>query len=415
MKVLGVLAAVGAGLVANMAVSAQQVAERVVAVVNDHPISTFDVRQRMRLMVITQGSQIPEEAMAQFQQEALRDLVEERLKLQEAERFDLVIADDEIDGEVARIAASGGGSLLQLQQDLARQGIDLSTLREKVRAEQAWERLVQGRFGGRVNVTDQEIDDKMAELKADVQQEQFLLSEICLPVQGPAQRDQMYNIGLQMIDQMRQGVPFRALAQQYSACPSAARGGDLGWLKTNDLDPDLGDIVSQLSPGNISRPVPQDDMLKMIAVRQRRGAAAAGEPGYAVAYVGAPVSVGEDVAQEAFANLTTTNPCNGDSLSSDLGSNIGVTVLPMLRESEFQTVFHDVLAELEEGQTSELIESEGAYHAVLLCEKDEGFGLPPKRQVANRLEAEELELLARRYLRDVERDSAVEIRFGQDG
>ncbi|MEM9422142.1 MAG: hypothetical protein AAF986_06525, partial [Pseudomonadota bacterium] len=138
-------------------------------------------------------------------------------------------------------------------------------------------------------------------------------------------------------------------------------------------------------------------------------------PGYAVAYAGVLREKGEDAAREAFSKLNLTNPCNGNSLSADLGADIGITVLPMLRESEFQTVFHDVLSDLEEGETSDLVESEGAYHAVLLCEKDEGFGLPAKRQVANRLEAEELELIARRYLRDVERDSAVEIRLGQDG
>lgn len=411
--VIGPMIGLAALIGANAA--AQNVSERVAAVVNDYPISTFDVSQRLRLMVITQGAQIPEEAIPQFQQQALRDLVEERLKLQEADRFELVISDDEINRELARIAAGGGADLASLEADLARSGIAIGTLREKIRAEQAWEQLVQGRYGSRVNVTDNEVEDMIDQLRSDAQQEQMLLSEICLPLGDPSERERMYSVGLQMIDQMRQGVPFRALAQQYSACPTAARGGDIGWMKSSDLDPDIAELVAQLVPGSISRPVPQGDMLKMIAVRQRREATAAGEPGYAVAYAGAPVSIGEEAARAAFDKLTLANPCVGARLSADLGPEVGVTILPMMKERAYQTVFHDVLAGLEEGQTSDVIESDGAYHAVLLCEKDEGLGLPPRRQVENSLQASELDLISRRYLRDVERDSAVEIRLGLDG
>lgn len=394
---------------------AQAVGERVVAVVNDDPISSFDVRQRMRLMMITQGiPELPDEAIPQFQQQAMRDLIEERLKLQEAERWELEIPDDAIDEEIGMIAASGGGSIQSLAQDLASQGIDISTLREKVRADQAWEQLVRGRFGSRVSVTDGEVEDMLNNMRADVTRDQYLISEICLPVAAPSERDQMYNIGMQMIEQMRSGAPFRALAQQYSACPSAARGGDLGWVKSSELDPDLADVVTRLGEGNVSRPIPQQGMMKLVAVRQVRQAAAAGERGYTVAYAGAPLSMDEETVRTALDRFPRTNACNGDNLSTDLGPGIGVTTLPMLKESEFESVFHDVLAGLEQGQMSDIIVSEGAYHRIILCEKDEGYGLPSRRMVESRLRAEELDLLSRRYLRDVERDSAVEMRISQD-
>jgi peptidyl-prolyl cis-trans isomerase SurA len=410
LKVVGA-ALIGATVLATGAMAQTVVGERVAAVVNDHPISTFDVRQRMRLMMITQGVEVPPEAMEQFQNQALRDLVDERLKLQEAERYELTIPEEQIDEELARIAASGGASVQDLVRDLASQGIDVTTLRDKIRAEEAWTQLVRGRYGARVNVTTDEVEDMMSRLKEGAQEEQFLVSEICLPLEGQSNRDEMYNIGLQMIDQMRQGAPFRALAQQFSACPSAARGGDLGWLRASDLDDDLSTIVTQLDEGNISRPVPHEGMLKLLAVRQKRQAAAAGEPSYQVAYAGAPSSIGRERAESAFERLPLANPCNGEALSVDLGPQVGVTVLPMLPEREFETTFHDVLSDLEEGRTSEIIESEGAYHVVMMCEKDEGFGLPSRRVVENQLEAEELELLSRRYLRDVERDSSIEIRL----
>lgn len=405
--VLAVLALSG-----GVSASAAQVGERVAAVVNDDPISTFDVRQRMRLMMVTRGiTQVPPDALPQFQAQALQELIDERLKVQEAQRWELEIPEEVLDEELERIAAAGGGSLDMLRADLSQHGIDIGTLREKVRADQAWEQLVRGRYGQRVNVTEDEVEDTMSQMKKDVLQDQFLISEICLPVERPEEREQMYDIGMQMIEQMRRGVPFRALAQQYSACPSAARGGDLGWMKETDLDTDMVNVVQRLGVGNVSRPIPQDAMLKMIAVRQVREAAAAGEPAYAVAYAGVPASIGREMAEERLERLAETNACSGNRLSTDVGPDVGITVLPMTPQSSFDTVFHDVLANLEEGATSEIIESEGVFHRVIMCEKDEGFGLPTRSAITNQLEAAELELLSRRYLRDVERDSAVDIRL----
>ena len=391
----------------------QAVGAGVAAVVNDHPISTFDVQQRVRLMMASSGAQLDERALAQMQTKALRDLVEERLKLQEAARFDLEIADDEINEELARIAAGGGGTPDQLARDLAGQGIAIETLREKIRSEIAWERLVGGRYGDRVSITDGEVEDELSEMRDATQEPQYRVSEICLPAGDAEQAREMQSVGMQMIDQMQRGVPFGAIAQQYSACPSAARGGDLGWMRMEEFEPAIQELIPQLSAGNVSLPLPTDGMVKMIAMQQKRDAAEAGEPAYEVVYAGAPKSVGREAAAAAFAKLPATNGCRADALSEDLGPGVGVTVLPMLPASAFAPAFQPALAGLERGEVSDVLEGDAAYHAVMLCQKDEGLGLPSRSQIKAQLRGQELDRLGRRYLRDVERDGAVDVRVGQ--
>ena len=387
----------------------------VAAIVNDSPISTFDVQQRLRLLMVSAGAQLNEQALVQMQRQALRDLIEEQLKLQEAESFELTIPDEEVDAEIVRIATEGGSTPDQLVADLAQQGISVSTLRDRIRADLAWERIVSGRYGGRVSVSDDEVDDQMTALRAEAQSDQYLVSEICLPLDDPSQAEQLRNVGLQMIEQMRQGVPFRALASQFSACPSAARGGDLGWMRLAEMRPAVRELVPQLGEGNVSLPIPDDGMLTMIALRGQRAAAEAGEPAYEVTYAGADKSVGRVAAAEAFARLRATGACDSPSLSVDLGPGIGVTALPMLPAETFAPQFRGVLAGMERGDVSDLIEGDTAYHAVMLCQKDEGLGLPSRQQVTSRLRAQALDRIARRYLRDIERDSAVEVRLTADG
>ncbi|MEM7742059.1 MAG: peptidylprolyl isomerase [Pseudomonadota bacterium] len=407
------LVVIGLGL--NTGASAQMIGNAVAATVNDKPISTFDVQQRMRLMMVTSGGQpITPEVEAQLRVQALQDLVDEELKRQETTEFDVNVSDDDVNQELARIAGSGGTTIEGLIVDLAQQGIAIETLREKIRTDQAWERLVRGRFNSRVNVTEGEIDNMLDKMRSDRQAEQFYLSEICLPVDSEQQRDRIYNIGMQMIGQMRQGVPFQALAQQFSVCPSAARGGELGWMRPGELEPTVASVVTGLSEGNVSTPIEMDDMMKVVAVQGKREAAEKGDPSYELAYAGVSKrDITRSEAETATGRLPLTNPCNGGELSADLGEGVGVELLPMLNINTIRPDFHNALLDLQRGDLSELLESNDSFHRVYVCEMDEGLGLPRRRVIENRIENEEFQLLSRRYLRDLERDSDVEIRLGE--
>jgi peptidyl-prolyl cis-trans isomerase SurA len=411
-----------AALLSASALSAQPAEPRVIgdavaATVNDRPISTFDVEQRLRLLLITSDGTIPPGAERQYQEQALRDLIEQELKRQEVEEFGVQIPDEEVDMELARVAATGGGTIASLANDLAQSGIAIEKLREKIRVDQAWETLVQGRFRSRVSITDGEVDSLLSEMRAEQQAEQFLLSEICLPVNDESERERIYNVGMQMLRQMQQGVPFQALAQQFSICPSAARGGDLGWTRKPELEPEVSEILAQLSEGNVSTPIEVENgqVLKLVAMRAKRDAAEKGDPSYEVAYAGVPKGVySRREAEERLRRLPETNACNADGLSVDLGPQIGVELLPMSPIAAIAPSFHDQLLDLRRGDLSELLESTDAYHMVYVCEMDEGLGLPRRRVVRNKLAGDQYDLLARRYLRDIERDSDVDIRLFDD-
>jgi len=72
---------------ANAGAGAPTLREGVAAVVNDEIISTYDLRQRVLLLIVTSGVQVTNENLAQIQREALRDLIDERLELQEVRRI----------------------------------------------------------------------------------------------------------------------------------------------------------------------------------------------------------------------------------------------------------------------------------------------------------------------------------------
>ncbi|MEM9014380.1 MAG: peptidylprolyl isomerase [Pseudomonadota bacterium] len=393
------------------AIEARYPAESIAAIIDDKVVTTFDVRQRMMLMLISAGGRIPEEALPQLQQQALRDLIEEQLKLKEAAKFELEIQDKDIDSEIALMAAQSRLTPDQLAGELKRAGIELGTLREQIRATIAWPELVQGRYRSRVRVNEDEIEDTLDRMKEDASKEQYLVSEICIPLDDPARAQEYYQAGLQLIEQMRRGVPFSVVAQQFSACTSAAVGGDMGWVRTGELPPELDNAIRDLPTGAVTNPVPSEGAFVILAVRDRREAVIAGEATFKLAYVGVDKALGKEAAKRVAAELSGADACSGRALRIDLGAGVGYSLLENVTVGEIDETFRETIEDLVRGDTSPVIEKDGIYHAAYVCDKDEGLGLPSRETLENRIFSRQLSRIGQQYLRDIERESLVEVRL----
>ncbi|WDI31673.1 peptidylprolyl isomerase [Hyphococcus flavus] len=385
-------------------------ASAVAAVVNDAVVTTYDVRQRMRLMLISARGQIPPEAFPQLQAQALQDLVEEQLKIQETDQFEVTVPEREVDQELTVMAAQSNISLSQLLESLKQTGISEQSLRQQVRTDIAWPQLVQGRYQDRVRVSEDEVETTLERMREDANKEQFLLSEVCIPVDNPSQAQQYYQGGLQLIEQMRRGVPFAIVAQQFSACTTAAVGGDMGWVRAGELPPELDTAVRELPVGSVTNPIPSEGAFMILAIRDKREAVVPGEPSFTLAYAGADASMGGNAARAALEKIKTAEICSGSNLRIDLGEGVGYSYLENVTLGQINEKFRPFIEDLSRGDQSAVIEDGGYYHSAYVCDKDEGLGLPSRDALENRIYSRQLSRIGRQYLRDLERESMVDIR-----
>ena len=386
-------------------------ASEVAAVVNEAVVTTFDVRQRMKLMLISSGGRIPDEAIPQVQARALRDLIEERLKLQETGKFEVVVTEEEIQGDLSYMAAQSNLNVDQLVDELERSGISINTMKDQIRAQIAWPQLVQGRYRDRVRVNEDEIENTLERMRDDASKEQYLVSEICIPVDNPAQAQQYYQGSMQLIEQMRRGVPFAVVAQQFSACTTAAVGGDLGWVRAGELEEELDAAIRNVPPGSVTNPIPSDGAFVILAVRDTRAAIVAGEPTFTLAYASADESLGNAQAHAALEQIETAEVCSGRALRIDMGEGVGYSLLENVKLDEIDERFRPFVEDLTRGEQSAVIEANGAFHSAFVCDKDEGLGLPSRDAIENRIYARQLERIGQQYLRDIERSSMVDVRL----
>ncbi|WP_035724039.1 peptidylprolyl isomerase [Fodinicurvata fenggangensis] len=247
------------------------------AVVNDQVISQLDLDQRLKLSLLSSGLPNNEETRQNLAPQVLRQLIDERLQRQEAERLALEVPEAEVEAAVEEIAQRNGSTVEEFDRMLEQNGIAPSTLRQQVRTTIAWNRVLSARVVPEVQITQEEIEFALEQFQQTSNQSQVRVAEIFLPFDSPSERGEVRELAEQIFREVRRGADFRSLARQFSQSPTAARGGDLGWVLPTELDPDVAREVEDMGRNDLAGPIEAVNGYYIIAVIDRRRINAQGE------------------------------------------------------------------------------------------------------------------------------------------
>src|SRR5690606_32427531 len=140
-----------------------QILDRVVAIVDEDLVLESELKERTASIterLRSQYGQLP--PMDVLQKQILEQLIVERVQLQLAARYEIVVSDQEIDQAIGRILQNNGITLAVLEEDLQRQGMSMADLRKQISQDLTINHLQQGVVNGRISVTEQEIDNFLA-------------------------------------------------------------------------------------------------------------------------------------------------------------------------------------------------------------------------------------------------------------
>jgi peptidyl-prolyl cis-trans isomerase SurA len=380
-----------------------QMADGVLATVNDSVITGYDLRQRMLLLIaMTQVQPTPENIPA-IQQEALNALIDERLQVQELANYaDLKVSDQEVDEEIAAMAQEVGATPQAYLSFLESGGIRPQTLREQLRTQIGWRRLVGGRFQTRARVSKGAVDTALRQISEAASKKQYLIGEIYIEAAN------------QLVQQMVQGAPFQAVAQQFSSAPSKNRGGDAGWVVAGTVNPALQAALDQLEVGQLSRPIPVEGGVYIIYMRDKRDGAATNLVQLRQVMIELPETATEAEVAAAAQRLEALRPqLTCDTMLQRATSEQGLLGAD-LGEADVQNLapqFQQVARSAEVGTISTPVRTPLGLHLLGVCGRRAGGAEAPNPQaVENQLFRQNLATLARRYMRDLREDALIEYR-----
>jgi peptidyl-prolyl cis-trans isomerase SurA len=157
-----IVAAALAAMILIAAPGSPALAQQVVVLVNGEPITALDVTQRAKLIEISTRK-------APTRQEALDELIDEKLKLHIARRYKLDISTKDVDAAFDNIATRAGSTPAQFTQALNNAGITADAVKNRIKADMAWGQIIRGKFQANFQIRERDIHDTLASRRKDDQ------------------------------------------------------------------------------------------------------------------------------------------------------------------------------------------------------------------------------------------------------
>lgn len=393
--------------------------ERIAAVVNDNVISTSDIEARMKLAMLSSGLPDAVDIRRRLLPQILRGLIDEQLQQQEAKRLDISVTDAEIDQALARIARDNhiDGDM---RTYITEHGGSAAALAQQIRAGLAWSKVVQRELRPRVDIGDDEADTMIERMRANAGKEEYLASEIFIAVDNPGDEDQVHQFADNLVQQLKGGASFAAIARQFSQGASAATGGDIGWILEGQLPAELNRNLTGLREGEITDPIRSASGYHILALREKRIMAAAGAEDIRLGLQQAfrPIGAEDDkqsVLQESAQLRAAVADCSG--LRATLAEKFPTWHWQNLGDVELAKApswLTDKVRDLSSGRSAEPLATDKGILVYFACDRHVTEGNIDRDAIMNAIGTEKLELQARRLLRDLRRAAYLDIRLGRE-
>lgn len=388
------------------------------AIVNGDVITGSDIDQRAAWLITSNQLQIPATEMERFRAQVLRALIDESLEIQAATQQEIGVEDREVDQYYGRFAQQARQTVQGFGAFLRSIGSSERSLRRLIRGELSWQRVQRRNIEPFVTVGDDEVQSVMSRLVARRGTPEYHVAEIFM--NAPAETaTQVQATMTQLVQQLRQGASFQALARQYSEASTAGVGGDLGWIQPDQLPPELGTLVPQMPVGAVSDPIPNSGGYSIIALADMRRVLTADPRDATLSLMQLSVALpagateaqtqarGTELAQAAqrmggCGNAQATAQRVGAELISN--DQVQLRLLP--------PALQQMLLTLGVGQATQAFGSPERISVLVMCGRED----PPEQAdpnadaIMNQMTEQRVQRRAQRYLRDLRRDAVIDYR-----
>jgi peptidyl-prolyl cis-trans isomerase SurA len=419
----GLLAAPAAGPPpARLPPSAATETTRIVAVVNGDVISNADVDNRARLFAVSTGLPLNQDVIDRLKQQITRQLIDERLRMQEVQREKIVIADKNIADAIHGIESRNGLQPGGLRQKLAADGVSQRTLIDQIRTQLGWGQVLKDKLGDQVKISDAEVAEQQRLLAQQVGKPEFRVGEIFIPVEDPAATADAERFAETVITELRAGAPFPVVAAQFSQNQTALEGGALGWVQPNQLDPAVAQLVAEMPVGAVSNPVKVPGGFSIVNLQGKReigrqmGTALSLRqvfmPFTSVLNPQAPTDQQKQTLEKARNISATVHSCDQmEQVAKTSGSTRPANPGDVSLDSINPPALRQVLATLPFDKATQPLVTNDGIAVLIVCSRDEkNLAQESPDELRIQLLNQRIELLSRQLLADLRRHANIEIR-----
>jgi peptidyl-prolyl cis-trans isomerase SurA len=407
--------------------------DSVIATVNDETISDYELRQRVALYLALNGitQKLTSEQSTRIRGQILEVLESEKLELQEAVKKKITVSPVEVDRRLNAMMQEYHFSIDQLRQNLTAAGASEDALRSQITASIAWQKTVQDQYEDEINVTDAMTDDEMRRYAETANRTHYHVLEIFLPVDRPELNDKVKKDADEVERQLHAGGNFSIVARQFSQHPTAATGGDMGWISAGQLAPELDAALAKMDVGALSDPIRSTGGWYVLGLRERQEALGTkidtvptGPSGPAgtlplarLLFPVNPRGPKEEINQIMTVAVQIQQHYVGCDQLDELHNKMTGTVYMNLGDAKLADLspqIQDAMKNTHPGEAAAPFMSDAGVELIGRCDKrievKTAYTMPSREQVKDQLFQNQIATMARRYLRDLKREANIQVR-----
>lgn len=395
--------------------------DTIVAVVNGDVISRGDVDNRRRLFALSAGLPANPEVLERLTPQITKQLINEKLRLQEIQRRRISVSSQEIARAIADLEHRNNLPPGALRQRLAADGVELRTLVDQIRVQLGWSRVLRQELGAQAQISAADIADQLAQEKAQVGQPEYRVGDIFIPIDNPQNAAEARKFADVVIGQLHDGAPFAVAAAQFSQDQTALAGGDLGWVRGDDVDPEVLRVLKEMPTGAVSNPIRVPGGLEIVTLRDKRDVGQDVQTTLSVRQVFLPFTSRLDpqapteqqkqtLLDAKHLSASATNCEDMDAAARKYGSNRPADPGPVVLEN-LPPPMRAVMGGLQPGHASQPLVAEDGIAVVMVCSRETGTAaLPSKQEMTEKILGDRIERVSRQLMRDLQRRAVIDQR-----
>ena len=396
--------------------------DRVVAVVDSGVIMESQLNSRVEEILIRLKSDTTELPPINLLEEQVLDrLIIEEIQLQLAERAGIKISDSELNQTLSRVSSQNNLSLEDFRLKLEAEGTSYKSFRDTIKKELIIQRVQRGRVGGKVDISEQEIENFINSEEGKSQlAEQYNVQHILLSVKSGLTEQQIEEIkdeANNLITRLEGDESFEKLATAYSSGQEALEGGFLGWRTSAELPSLFANVVTELKVGEVAQPLRSGAGFHILKLTDKRGNTVKFlDQTLARHILVQPSEIRTENQAEELINDIYERLTNGEDFkqlarqfSEDPGSKMDGGELGWSNPGDYDPIFEKTLNATEIGKISEPVQSSFGWHIIEAMDrrnedvsqeeqKNRAYQIIFKRKFEQELQSTLIELRAEAYV-----------------
>lgn len=354
-----------------------EILDTIIAVVDDDVIMASELERkidRISRESAQRGAKLP--PSAELEKQVLERLIMMNIQLQSAERNGIKVDDTMLNHAVSNIAAENKISLEDFRKTIESEGYDFDQFREDIREEITLSRLRQRQVDSRVFVSEREVKNYLAtQSQQGNDVEEFRIQHILISVPEEADKSQRQEIKTRandIMEKLKSGANFAAIATEVSDAGNASEGGDMGWMEASRIPSLFSSTISELKQGELGKILKNDSGYHIIKLMGKRSSDIQIIPQTHARHILIRPNelISEAEAKERLVQLKERILAGADfselaqSHSDDKASAVQGGDLGWSSPGKMVPVFEKEMAKLDDNEISEPFKSQFGWHLV---------------------------------------------------